>query len=286
MKRSCRLVMLLCSATGASAVAQTYSSPESVEYHPRLDRYLIGNTLSGKVLQRAADGTLHDFIDGLQAPYGIELLGGTLFVLDEGNVKGFDIDSASQVMDLAIDGALFLNGIASDGNHLLTVSDFSRRTLHRIDIADLAAPVVGAPIPTGAATPNGLVYDGAGARVLIATWGGNADILSLADDADAPAVLIETALGNLDGIALDCNGAIVAAAWSGCGKPGGCLARFDRPFAIDTPATVFAAGLTSPADIDYNRRSGDIAVPEASANRVSLIASGCEPAVFLDDFER
>jgi hypothetical protein len=277
-------VLLAC--TGCAAHAQSYDGPESVEYHARLDRHLVGNT-GGPILTRAADGTLGLFTDATASPYGIELLGGTLFALDGGHLKGFDIDSAVPTLDYPIAGAAFLNGITSDGAHVLYVSDFSAKKIHRIDVADLEAPVAGTPVSTGSATPNGLVFDRAGQRVLVATWGSNAKILSLDATGDtAPVPLIETPLSNIDGIALDCNGAIVVAAWGGCGVAGGCLARFEPPFELDTPFTLLAEGLSSPADIDFGRASGMIAVPESGSDQVSLHASGCEAALFADAFER
>ena len=278
--------LLVC--MGGAAHAQTYNGPESVEYHARLDRYLVSNKNSGDILARASDGTLSLFTADTSSPYGIELLAGTLFVLDSGHLKGFDIDTAAPVADLEIPGASFLNGITSDGAQTLYVSDFGAKKIHRIDVADPAFPVLGTSVSTGSATPNGLVFDHANQRVLIATWGGSAKILSLdVTDGATPVPLINTSLSNIDGIALDCHGAIIAAAWGSCGMAGGCLARFEPPFALDTSFTLLADGLSSPADIDYSRSSGDIGGPESgSANTVSLHASGCEAALFSDDFER
>ena len=101
-----------------------------------------------------------------------------------------------------------------------------------------------------------------------------------------PSPLINTTLGNIDGIALDCHGAIVVAAWSSCGASGGCLRRFDPPFSLTSTAQVLVNTLSSPADIDYDWVSGDIGVPQAGNNTVSFHASGCEPALFASDFER
>ena len=284
--RSLRWLAITLACACGTVGAQSYNGPESVEYHTRQDRYLVSNTAGG-ILARAEDGTLGVFTAAPQSPYGIELLNGTLFVLDSGRVKGYDIDSAAQVMNLAIPAAGFLNGITSDGARTLYVSDFSKKTIHRVDVSDLAAPVLGTPVSTGTATPNGLVFDRAHERVLIATWGGSAKVLALdLVDGATPQPLIQTSLSNLDGIALDCQGDIVVSAWGSCGSAGGCLARFEAPFELDTPLTLLATGLSSPADIDYNRISGDIAVPESGGNRISLHASGCEAALFSDDFER
>lgn len=277
-------VLFACAAAGAAA--QSLNGPESIEFHPRSGRYFIGNT-GGGILQRAPDGTLSTFTDAPASPYGIELLGGVLYALDSGHLKGYDVDSAEPVLDLAIDGASFLNGITSDGAHTLYLSDFGAKKIHRVDVADLAAPVQSELTPT-AQTPNGLVYDRAGNRLLVATWTGNAKILEIPlDGSPTPATLIQTQLGSIDGIALDCAGRIFVAAWS-CDN-GGCLARFDPPFASDPPtaaAEVIADGLSGPADIDYNRIGGEIAVPQSGADAIGFHATGCEAAAFADDFER
>jgi sugar lactone lactonase YvrE len=281
IRRSATALLFACAANGAAA--QSLNGPESIEFHPRSGRHFISNTAGG-IQQRAPDGTLSLFTDAPNSPYGIELLGGVLYVLDSGHLKGYDVDSAEPLLDLAIDGAAFLNGITSDGAHTIYLSDFSAKKIHRVDVADLAAPVQSELTPT-AQTPNGLVYERAGNRLLVATWSSNAKILEIPlDGSPTPATLIQTQLGSIDGIALDCHGAIVIAPWS-CGS-GGCLRRFDPPFALDSPAQVLADGLSNPADIDYDRLSGEIAVPESGADQVSFHATGCEAAVFADDFER
>lgn len=281
------VVTVLLALTPVLSVAQTYNSPESVEAHPRLNRYLVSNTNGGAILARAADGTLSVFTTDPSAPYGIELLAGTLFVLDSGRVKGYDIDTAMPVMNLALTGASFLNGITSNGIDTLYISDFSGKKIYTVDVSNLAAPVQSTPVSTGTATPNGLVFDAAANRLLIATWGSAAKILSLdLIPGAAPAALINTNLGNIDGITLDCNGAIHVAAWSSCGASGGCLRRFDPPFTLTSTANVVSNGLSNPADIDYNRATGDIGVPEVASNSVSLHPSGCAAALFTDDFER
>lgn len=268
------------------AFAQSLSGPESIEYHARLDRTLISNPGNGSIVARAANGDLSLFSSAPSSPYGIELLAGTLFVLDSGHVKGYDIDTAAPVMDLAIAGAGFLNGITSNGVDTLYISDFSQKTVRSINVSNLAVPVAGTSVSTGSFTPNGVVYDRSDNRILIATWGNNAKILSLDLTVGAtPSPLINTSLSNIDGITLDCHGAIVVAAWGGCSS-GGCLRRFARPFTLASSAQVIIDGLSNPADIDYDWVSADIGVPQSGNNTASFHASGCEPAVFASNFER
>ncbi|MEO7917454.1 MAG: hypothetical protein ABIR16_07395 [Dokdonella sp.] len=272
--------------TPSLSMAQSYNKPESVEYHPRLNRHLVSSTVGSSIQSRAADGTITLFTAAPVAPYGIELLRGTLFVLDQGAVKGYDIDSAAPVMSLPLTGAAFLNGITSNGVDTLYVSDFTNRRIYTVNVANLAEPTQSAPL-TITPQPNGLVFDPIDNRVLIGTWGASARILSMDPSGSlAPTDLIQTSLANIDGIALDCNGAIIVSAWSSCGATGGCLRRFDPPFALNSPAQFVANTLSSPADIDYSPYNATVGVPENSANRVTLVPTTCEASIFGSDFEQ
>lgn len=273
----------------STATAQTLNGPESTEVHARTGRVFVSNKNAGQILVRATDGTLSVFTDDPTSPYGIELLGGVLYAVDSGRVRGYDIDTAARVFDLAVTGASFLNGIASNGVDTLYVTDFSAKKVIAIDISDPTTPVQ-TPLATTAQTPNGVVYDYPNNRLLIATWGTNAKVLAHDFTGGTTTVLIDTAapntpLGNIDGITLDCRGAIYVAAWS-CPGGGGCLRRFDPPFSTTSPPVAVGAALSAPADIDYGKFTGDIAIPESSANRVTLVPTGCGSVTFADDFER
>jgi sugar lactone lactonase YvrE len=281
--------LLACAAIGAQA--QSLSGPESVEFHPRTGRLLISNTSGGNIIARSSTGVLSEFTADPNSPYGIELLGGVLYVLDSGFLRGYDIDSAQRVVNLQIANASFLNGITSDGVSKLYISDFSStpKKIVVVDVANIAAPAQSllVNLPTSpATTPNGLVYDRANQRLLIATWGA-ARVLSYDLVAGgAPTTLINvTGYNNIDGIALDCNGAIHIAPWS-CPGGGGCLRRLDPPFTLTSTPIAEGAALSAPADIDFGERTGEIAIPESSANRVAFVQTSCAASIFADGFER
>lgn len=277
------LTGLLLACVASSSQAQVLNSPESVEFHPRSGRLLVSNTDGGEILWRATDGTLSVFTSAPTAPYGIEFLRGIVYVLDSGFLRGYDVDTAAPVLNLAITSASFLNGITSDGHNTLYITDFSAKRLLKVDVSDLANPVQ-TPLQTLTPTPNGVVYDKANNRLLIATWG-TARVLSYDIAANtAPTTLINvTGYSNIDGIALDCNGFIHIAAWS-CPGGGGCLRRFQPPFSLTSTPIAEGPALSNPADIDFGDRSGEIAIPETSTDRISFVQT-CEPH-FADDFER
>lgn len=278
------LTGLLLACAASASHAQVLNSPESVEFHPRSGRLLVSNTAGGNVLWRAPDGTLSLFTAAPNSPYGIEYLRGVVYVLDSGFLRGYDVDTAASVLNLAITNASFLNGITSDGVNTLYITDFTAKRLIKVDVSDLGNPVQ-TPLQTLTPTPNGVVYDKVNNRLLIATWGA-ARVLSYDIAANtAPVTLITvTGYSNIDGIALDCNGFIHIAAWS-CPGGGGCLRRFEPPFSLTSTPIAEGPALSNPADIDFGERSGEIAIPEVNANRVSLVQA-CAAGLFVDDFER
>lgn len=279
------LTGLLLACAASSSQAQVLNSPESVEFHPRSGRLLVSNTTGGNVMWRTPDGTLSVFTTAPSAPYGIEFLRGVVYVLDSGFLRGYDVDTAAPVLNLAINNAAFLNGITSDGADTLYITDFNAKRLLKVDVSDLANPVQ-TLLQTLTPTPNGVVYDKANNRLLIATWGSAARVLSYDIAANsAPVTLINvTGYTNIDGIALDCHGFIHIAAWS-CPGGGGCLRRFEPPFSLASTPIAEGPALVNPADIDFSERSGQIAIPEVSANRVSFVQA-CAAVLFADDFER
>ena len=104
-------------------------------------------------------------------------------------------------MDLPLSGAGFLNGITSNGVDTLYVSDFSAQTIYSIDVSNPGMPIQSAPVSTGWRETQRYRVRRLGNRLLIATWCGNAKILSLDLSPGAtPATLINTTLDNLDGI--------------------------------------------------------------------------------------
>ena len=86
--------------TAATSLAQ-YNGPESVEYDPVYDRYLVSNTGNSSISQRDLQGNVTPFISGLSsAPYGLEVKGDTLFACMGGGVRGFLLSNGQQVFNL------------------------------------------------------------------------------------------------------------------------------------------------------------------------------------------
>ncbi|HEY0977104.1 MAG TPA: T9SS type A sorting domain-containing protein [Flavobacteriales bacterium] len=253
------LVVLLAASLLTAANAQTLDGPESVEYDPVGDRYFISNTGSGQILQRDQAGVLTTFASSSPAPYGLEIMGDTLFACCGGRVKGFLLVDGAEVFNLNLGGS-FLNGITTDGTYLY-VTDFSAKKILKIDVADNSFTEL---VANTVNTPNGIVFDPTLLRLWVAGWGSNALIKSYDPGNGEQLSSFTTNVGSIDGITLDCNGDLLVASWS----PNR-VTRYESSF-TQPAVTVLSSGLSSPADIDYDGVNQRVCIPNSGNDSVTL----------------
>ncbi|QQR86257.1 MAG: T9SS type A sorting domain-containing protein [Flavobacteriales bacterium] len=247
---------LLVSATlGANA---QYSNPESVEHDPVGDRYFVSNTGNGKIRQRDQAGTVTDFVTVSPAPYGIEIMDTAIYACSGGTVKGYALSTGAQVFNLNL-GGNFLNGITTDGTFLY-VTDFGNDEILKVDVAGNTF----SPLASTSFTPNGIVYDPVGDRLVVVAWGGNAPITQVDKNTGAQSLLINSGFSNIDGITIDCLGRFITANWGNDQ-----LHAFPADFST-AGISLGAAGLANPADIDFDEVNGRVCVANAGNNTITL----------------
>lgn len=240
--------------------SQTFNSPESVEYDNANSRWIVGQNGSGALhVYSPASGTLTPFTSTVlsSGPHGIEIMGDTLYACDGASIKGFDLTTGIQVVNMNL-GASFLNGLTSDGVKYLFATDFTSKRIYRV------CPSAGTfnIMCTTTYTPNGIIYDGANNRCVFVNWGANARVqaMSLADS--SVSTLYSTTTSNIDGITRDAAGYWYITTWGGTA-----LRRFDPAFSA-SPVSVMT-GLSNPADIDINAAGDSIGIPNSgNANNV------------------
>jgi hypothetical protein len=252
--------VLLVTVSAVVAHSQSFSSPESVEYDNANNRWIVGQNTSGAIhVYSPASGTLTPFTSTVlsSGPHGIEIMGDTLYACDGASIKGFDLATGTQVVNMNL-GASFLNGLTSDGVKYLFATDFTSKRIYRV------CPSAGTYniMCTTTYTPNGIIYDGANNRCVFVNWGTNARVqaMSLADSSVSN--LYTTTTSNMDGITRDAAGYWYVTTWGG-----NALRRFDPAFSA-APTSVMT-GLSSPADIDINAAGDSIGIPNSgNANNV------------------
>src|SRR5690349_16702955 len=154
-------------ASAACLSAQSFSGPESVEYDPVNNWYIVSNTNSGN-LQSVVPGILPSlFIPGVASPYGLVVVDSTVYVNTSGDIKGYDLLSGVQTFTANVN-ASFLNGICADTSGHLYTTDFSTKKIYKVNIADGSSWVY---VNNTIKTPNGILFDAANNRLVYCTWG-------------------------------------------------------------------------------------------------------------------
>ena len=89
----------------------------------------------GHITRLDSDGNVVDaaWVEGLDAPKGLRSHDGTLWVADIDRLIGISIETGEIVSEVAIDGAVFLNDVATGDDGTVYVSDMLARIIHRTD---------------------------------------------------------------------------------------------------------------------------------------------------------
>lgn len=225
-----------------SAYAQTYNSPESIEFDYVNNRWLIANNSGNNILSRSsATGALTVFAPCSGGPHGIEIVNDTLYVNAGGSIKLFNVNTGAALGTIAM-GATFLNGLTHDNTYLYA-TDFSAKKIYRVNIATRAFSVF-VPATGGTSSPNGIIYDAANNRCVFVGWGSSAPIKAMDVTTGAVTTIITSTLGNCDGITRDAAGNYYISSWTG-----NKITRYTSTF---TSPTTVVTGLSNPAEIFYN----------------------------------
>jgi sugar lactone lactonase YvrE len=205
----------------------------------------------------------------LHAPKGMAITGDTLWVTDLDAVRGFHRRTGAPVatVDLGPLGALFLNDIATAPDGSLYVTD----TGVRFDTAGTRTHTgpdrvfrVRGRVPTVVLEgeylnqPNGIIWDAARTRFLIAPITGTA-MFSWQGPGKRPES-IATGAGRYDGIEILGDGRILVSAWNDSTVS---VVEGDRIRPV-------IRGLSAPADIGLDPERGIVAVPLILDDRVEF----------------
>lgn len=245
------------SAQGFLLEGVGFRTPESVLYDPKADLYLVAN-IHGDPSARDGNGfisrispegevTALKWIDGqaegvtLNAPKGMALTGGRLFVADIDVVRVFDRENGAPLDEITVQGARFLNDVAADEGGTVYVTDSATGLLHRIR-------------PDGSLEQAGRVENPNGIQVhggTILVTGGRDQIFRLDDDG-ALTPKYETPAGGLDGLVWLDDGRVLVSSWTG-----------SAVYQIDADGQVseLFSHINAPADIGFDTKRNLALIP-------------------------
>lgn len=247
-----------------------FATPESVLFDSKSGAYFVSN-INGAPLAKDDNGFIsvlhhtgkvHDlkWIDGgakdvvLNAPKGMGIAHGRLYVADIDVVRMFDAKSAEPLGEIPIEGATFLNDIAVGPDETIYVSDsgltaeFKASGTDAIYTINKANQVKTLIKDASLGRPNGLLV--AGGVVLVATFG-TGEMYGVGPNGKrSPPNRI--AKGQLDGMVRVNERDVLVSSWGSqsilLGKPGGVF----KPIIED---------LRAPADLGYDSKRNRVLIP-------------------------
>lgn len=260
-----------------------FMTPESVLHDAQSDIYLVSNINgapleedgNGFISRLAPDGEVQElrWIDGeaddvtLNAPKGMAIVGGLLYVTDIDVVRVFDQATGEPVGEYPVEGASFLNDLTTGTDGTVYVSD----TGVGADFSPTGTAAVYAlrdgaweALATGEAlaNPNGLLaVDNA---VLMVPFGGSS-VFRLPTDGGEPSVQAELPAGQLDGVVRSADGALLVSSWEG-----------QAVYRVSTDGSVETVvdGVEAPADIGWDAQRNRLLVPLFMGDAVQIHPMG------------
>lgn len=259
-----------------------FAAPESVLWDEENDRYLVSN-VNGKAVDTdnngfisvlSPDGNVVDlkWIQGgkgkvkLDAPKGMAISKGVLYVADIATLRMFDLKSGAPKGEVKVPGATFLNDVAAAPDGKVFVSDSGLKVgaqgfeptgtdaVHELVRGKLRTVAKGADL----GRPNGIAVVGNDSLIVV-TFGTN-EVYRL-DEKGTKSDVTRLPKGSLDGVVALDDGTLLISSWDGSavyrGKLGG---TFD----------VLLADQKSPADIGYDKKRARVLVPHFNDDTVEV----------------
>ena len=248
--------------------------PECVRHDPARDRYVLSNVNgeftavddNGFITRATPDGMADlKWIAGgkngvtLNAPKGIQISGGTLYVADIDHLRLFDAETGQPTRSIKFDGARFLNGLAVAEDGTVFITDTGTKdvpgAVYRVSPEGEAEAIAkGRDLKR----PNGIDFDAQG-RLKVATFAGD-EVLTISRDGE---LLSRDKLGagQLDGLLVRDDGGILVSSWKGKH-----VVRLDP----DGKAETLITGLVQPACFEVDARRGLLLIPEVKKDRVTV----------------
>jgi hypothetical protein len=182
-----------------------YDAANKVLYSSNIDGQPWGKDGKGSIGKVGLDGRIiaSEWVTGLNAPKGMGIYAGKLYVADIDVVVVIDIAKGKIVQRIAIDGAKGLNDISIDTKGVIYVSDSQTKKIHRIEKGKTTLVV------DNLQGPNGVLA--VGSDLYLTNSGG----LYKHEKTGALTLIADGMEGGTDGIEAVGNGDFIVSCWAG-----------------------------------------------------------------------
>jgi hypothetical protein len=230
-----------------------YDESNNVLYVSNINGAPDGKDGNGFISKISLNGTLitQKWIEGMDAPKGMGLYGGKLYVTDINRLHEIDIATGKIAMTYPVEGASFLNDITVDAKGNVYISDMDTH-----EILLFANGTVSKWL-TGQTAPNGLLAEEN--TLWMALW--NDKTLNQIDIATQAVTLKSDSIENPDGIEAVGDGGYLVSSWNG-------MVTYVSAEGKNTVLLDTRADSVSAADIEYIASKNLLLVPTFFKNTV------------------
>ncbi len=256
--------------------AEGFDKPESVFFDKAANVYYVSNVV-GKSDEKDGQGWIHKldangkliapkWVEGLNAPKGIRIYNGTLWVSDIDELVSIDTKTAQVVGRFKAEGAKFLNDVAVDDKGQVYVTDTFGNKIYVLKNGKMEVFVEGEQLEG----PNGILVQGD--HLVIASWGTPAPdwstkvsgrIYSVNLKTKKISYITKSPLGNLDGLESLRSGKFLVSDW---------MAGKIYLVTQSGDSTLIESGMTGTADIGFNEKTQTLVVPRMGENQISAFS--------------
>lgn len=204
-------------------LSEGFAKPECAYYDAATDAIYVSSINgdgtakdgNGYISKVSTDGNMIEakWATGLDAPKGLRSHGTTLWAADIDQVVAIDMETGEVKERIALEGAQFLNGLATAADGTVYAADTQGSRIYRVQDGKVSVFAEGAETES----PNGLLVDGD--RLIVAAWGLEPNeqfvtkvpgrLYSLDRNSGERTNITAEPLGNLDGVELDGKGGYV-----------------------------------------------------------------------------
>lgn len=138
----------------------TLKGPESVLYDSNSNSLYVSSMGSGTIVRMDLNGKVikNDWVTGLTSNKGSAILNGLFYTAETSGVAVIDIDKASVIKRIPIEGAVMLNDLAIDSKGIVYVSDTRTGKVYRIEGDEPTLYLENIPGANGLLTVNSDLY--------------------------------------------------------------------------------------------------------------------------------
>lgn len=257
--------------------ASTFAQPESAYWDAKSKTWYVSNVAGsptekdgkGWITTIGADGKVIEpqWVSGLNAPKGIRVHDGKLWVCDIDELVVIDVATKAVVEKIKAEGAKLLNDVAITDKGVAYATDTFGDAIYEAQLKKPAKVLVKSDKLEG---PNGILFDGG--HLVVAQWGTITDPAKWTAKGPGRIITVDVktkkiaplgtmkALGNLDGLEKMKGGYLVTDHVAG------------KLWQVSNGGEAFevASGYKGGADIGYDVESKRVAVPEMYADKVTF----------------